>query len=173
VRAVALRRPTVTASLVALCLVVLVAAVATALVIRDRHAENEAEQNRRAEVVSAAQRFTVTWNTIDPKRLEQYVDEVGALLTDEFRKEAFGEQTADAIELLKQGGLTSDARVLTNEDDIPLVGISTIDPNSATAMVVADSNRTVEGQRVRRHWRWQLELVEQDGTWLVDDLKTV
>lgn len=167
------RRPSVTALLVALCVVVLTAAVATALVLRDRDADLEAEQTRRAEVVSAAQRFTVTWNTIDPERIEQYVDEVSALLTDEFRAEAFGKETEEAVKLLREGGLTSDARVLTNEDGIPLVGVSTIDPNSATVLVVADSNRTIDKQRVRRHWRWQLELVKQGDQWLVDDLKTV
>lgn len=167
------RRPSVTALLVALCLVVLTAAVVVALVLRARDAEIQAEQNRRAEVVAAAQRFTITWNTIDPEQIEQYVDEVGSLLTDDFRQEAFGDEVDEAVELLREGGLTSDARVLTDEDGVPLVGVSTIDPNSATVLVVADSNRTIDEQRVRRHWRWQLELVKQDDQWLVDDLKTV
>jgi predicted membrane-bound mannosyltransferase len=167
------RGPSWTAILVAVCLTVLTAAVVVALVLRDRNADIEAERARQAEVVAAAQRFTVTWNTIEPEKIEEYVDQVGALLTDEFRQEAFGEETEDAIELLQEGGLTSDARVLTDGDGVPLVGISTIDPNSATVLVVANSNRNIDGQRVRRHWRWQLELVEQDGEWLVDDLKTV
>lgn len=162
-----------TAVLVVVCLVVLSAALATALVLRDRNGDVETEQQRRAEVVSAAERFTVTWNTIEPDEIEQYVDEVGALLTEEFRQEAFGKEVDEAIKMLRQGGLTSDARVLTDQDGVPLIGVSTIDPNSATVLVVADSNRTVNGQRVRRHWRWQLELVEQDGQWLVDDLKTI
>lgn len=172
-RLASVRGSRLTALLAGVCIAVLVGALITALVLRERTADLDAEQSRRAEVVSAAERFTVSWNTIDPKRIEQYVDEVGALLTDDFREQAFGKESRQAIELLKQGGLTSDAQVLRDADGIPLVGIGTIDPNSATVLVVANSNRTVGGQRVRRHWRWQLELVNQDGDWLVDDLKTV
>jgi hypothetical protein len=159
--------------LAGLCAVVLVAGLALGLWLRDQTEEIEREEQARAEVLAAAQRFTITWNTIDPKAAEEYVAQVGELVTDQFREEAFGGKDEEAAQLIGEGGVTSDAKVLVNADGTPLVGVSTLDPNSATVMVVADSNRSVNGQRALRHWRWQLELVKEGDEWLVDDLSTV
>jgi hypothetical protein len=49
--------------------------------MRGRSNDIEAAQSSRAEVVQAAQRFTVTWNTIDPKKVQEYVDAVAPLLS--------------------------------------------------------------------------------------------
>lgn len=154
-------------------MLVLIVGIVLGLWLRDRSNDIEGTEQARAEVVQAAQRFTVTWNTIDPKSAEEYVAQVDELVTDEFRKEAFGGKDEEAARLIRKGGITSDAKVLVNGDGIPLVGVSTLDPNSALVMVVADSNRSVNRQRAVRHWRWQLELVKEGDEWLVDDLSTV
>lgn len=167
------RRPRLATLLAGLCAVVLVAGIALGLWLRDQTQEIESEEQARAEVVAAAQRFTITWNTIDPKAAEEYVAQVGELVTDKFREEAFGGKDEEAARLIGEGGVTSDAKVLVNADGTPLVGISTLDPNSAIVLVVSDSNRSVNGQRAVRHWRWQLEMVKEGDEWLVDDLTTV
>ena len=167
------RRPRLATALAGVCAVVLVAGLVLGLWLRDRTEEIEREEQARAEVVAAAQRFTITWNTIDPEAAEEYVTQVGELVTDQFRKEAFQGKDEEAAQLISEGGVTSDAKVLVNEDGTPLVGVSTLDPNSAIVMVVADSNRNIDGQRALRHWRWQLELVKEGDEWLVDDLATV
>ena len=63
--------------------------------------------------------------------------------------------------------------MLTDGDGIPLVGIASIDGDSAEVLVVSDANRVANRQRVLRHWRWQVSLVKVDGEWLVDDFKEV
>jgi phosphohistidine swiveling domain-containing protein len=173
VRGTATRRPRLAGILAGLCVVVLVGGLVLGLWLRDRAGDIERRNQAEAEVVQAAQRFTVTWNTMDPDAAEQYVEQVEQLVTDKFREEAFGGQGAQAAELIREGGITSNAEVLVNQDGIPLVGISTLDPNSAIVMVVADSNRRVNKQRALRHWRWQLELVKEGDEWLVDELSTV
>ena len=167
------RRPWLATVLAGLCAVVLVGGLALGLWLRDQTEEIEREEQARAEVVAAAQRFTITWNTIDPEAAEEYVAQVGELVTDQFREEAFGGKDEEAAQLISEGGVTSDAKVLVNADGTPLVGVSTLDPNSAIVMVVSDSNRSINGQRALRHWRWQLELVKEGDEWLVDDLSTV
>lgn len=159
--------------LAGLCVLVLVGGLVLGLWLRDRADDIERADQAEAEVVQAAQRFTVTWNTVDPEEAEQYVDLVEEMVTAEFFEEAFGGRRDEAVKLIREGGVTSEAEVLLNDDGIPLVGVSAIDPNSAVVMVVADSNRRVNGQRVLRHWRWQLELVKEGDEWLVDDLSTV
>ncbi len=156
-----------------LCAVVLIAGLVLGLWLRDQAGEIDEREQDRAEVVQAAQRFTVTWNTIDPEEADQYLEQVSGLITERFQEEAFGGQGQQAAEVIRKGGVTSDAKVLTDGDGVPLVGISVIDPNSATVLVVSDSQRSVKEQQALRHWRWQLELVKQDGEWLVDDLATI
>jgi hypothetical protein len=173
VRLAATRRTRLATILAGLCAVLLVGGLVLGVWLRERSGDMERADKDHVDVVQAAQRFTVTWNTMDPEDAEGYVSRVDDLITDKFREEAFGGQDEEAVKLIREGGITSDAKVLVNGDGIPLVGVSTIDPNSAVVMVVADSNRTVNKQRVQRHWRWQLELVKQDGQWLVDDLSTV
>ncbi len=167
------RHPRIATVLAAVCAVVLVAGIAFGVWLRDQSSEIDQESQDRAEVVQAAQRFTITWNTIDPDQADEYLEQVNALVTDGFEEKAFGGQGEEAAKVIRQGGVTSQAKVLTDGDDVPLVGISVIDPNSATALVVSDSQRTVGEQEALRHWRWQLDLVKQDGDWLVDDLSTV
>jgi phosphohistidine swiveling domain-containing protein len=169
----ATRRPQLATILAGLCVLTLVVGLVLGFWLRDRAVDINQTKRSEAEVVQAAQRFTITWNTMDPEQAEQYVEQIDELVTDEFKQKAFGGETEQAAELIREGGITSDAEVLVDKDGIPLVGLSVIDPNSAVVMVVADSNRQVNGQRAVRHWRWQLELVKEDDEWLVNDLTTV
>ena len=63
--------------------------------------------------------------------------------------------------------------MLENRDEIPLVGVASMDDDSAEVLVVSDANRTANGQKVLRHWRWQIHLVKVDGQWLVDDFDEI
>jgi hypothetical protein len=63
--------------------------------------------------------------------------------------------------------------VLADEKEIPLIGIASMDDDSAEVLVVSDAQRVASGQEVLRHWRWQVSLVLRDGKWLVDDFEEV
>lgn len=171
--AAATRRPRLATVLAGLCVLTLVTGLALGVWLNGRADDIDSRKQAEAEVVQAAQRFTVTWNTIDPDQAEQYVEQVDELVTDEFQEQAFGGEVDRAAELIREGGVVSDAEVLVDEDGIPLIGVSTLDPNSAIVLVVADSNRRVNRQRALRHWRWQLELVRDGDEWLVNDLSAV
>jgi hypothetical protein len=150
----------------------ILAGVAIVLWLRPDSQQAVEEDTNRAEVVQAAQRFTVTWNTIDPKKAQEYVDRVAPLLSTKFRKE-FTDSKSDVIGGITQLGLSSTGKVLNDEDGIPLIGISDIDSDSASVLVVSDSQRVSGGQPVLRHWRWELSMVKVGHSWLVDDLKAV
>lgn len=165
-------RPRLATALAVLCALALVGGVAAGLWMRGRSSDIEAGNTDRAEVVQAAQRFTVTWNTIDPKKVQEYVDAVAPLLSTKFRKD-FTDNQSDVIGGITQLGLSSTGKVLNDEDGIPLIGIADLDEDSAKVMVVSDSQRVSGGQPVVRHWRWELTMVKVKDQWLVDDLKAV
>ena len=165
-------RPRLATALAVLCVLALVGGVVAGLWMRGRSADIEADDTARAELVQAAQRFTVTWNTIDPKKPQEYVDAVSPLLSTKFRKE-FTDTQSDVIGGITQLGLSSTGKVLNDEDGLPLIGIADLDDDSAKVLVVSDSRRVSSGQPVVRHWRWELSMVEVDGDWLVDGLKAV
>lgn len=132
---------------------------------------DQAEQDRIA-VLQATERFTETWNTFQPDDVEGYVDRVSALLTTAF-KAKFTNASGDLARAIAAQKLASQGEVLVDDDGIPLVGIASIDPDSAQTLVVSDASRVASGQKVLRHWRWQVFLVKVGGQWLVDDFKEV
>jgi hypothetical protein len=165
-------RPRLATALAVLCVLALVGGIAVGVWMRQESTDITTGDTERAEVVQSAQRFTVTWNTIDPKDPEGYVDKVAPLLSTKFRKE-FTDTKSDVIGGITQLGLSSTGKVLNDEDGIPLVGIADLDDDSAKVLVVSDSQRVSGGQPVVRHWRWELTMGKVDGDWLVDDLKAV
>ena len=165
-------RPLLATVLTGLCALVLFSGLVFLFWLRGQTQEHEDAQQDRAAVVQAAQRFTVTWNTFRPKDADTYVERVTPLLSTKFAKE-FADASEDVVTGITQQRLFSKGRVLTDGDDVPLVGIASIDPDSAEVLVVADATRVANRQRVLRHWRWQLSMVKVDGEWLVDHFKEV
>jgi hypothetical protein len=140
--------------------------------LRGETTEADAAGQDRLEVVQAAERFVETWNTFTPDEAEQYVDDVAPLLSTKFRKE-FTDSAENVLTGIRQQQLSSEGEVLVDADGIPLVGVATMDQDSAEVLVVSDANRVTAGQQVVRHWRWQVSLVQVDGEWLVDAFKEV
>jgi len=162
----------VATALAVLCVMALVAAVVLAVVLRNGAAAQDRVEADRAEVVQATQRFVETWNTFEPGQAEDYVASVEPLLTTKFRKQ-FTDAAQDVITGITQQKLRSTGAVLSDTAGIPLVGIATMDSDSAEVLVVSDATRVANGQRVQRHWRWQVELEKVDGEWLVDRFEEV
>lgn len=166
------RRPRLAAALAALCVLALVGGLVLAFWLQDRTEEREAAEQDRIEAMQAAQAFTEVWNTFRPNDVSGYVERVTPLLTSKFETE-FSNAAEDVVTGITQQRLSSRGEVLTDADGVPLVGISSIDPDSAEVLVVADANRVANRQRVLRHWRWQVSLRKVDGEWLVDSFKEV
>jgi hypothetical protein len=165
------RRPVLATVLAALCLLLIAAGVAVYFYVRPAATDTAAAEDR-ANVVQASERFVETWNTFTAKDAPTYVKEVAPLLTTKFRTE-FTNASHDVINGIQQQGLSSSGKVLVDEDGVPLVGIERIDPDSASVLVVSDANRVSNGQKVLRHWRWEVELDKVGGRWLVDSFKEI
>jgi Mce-associated membrane protein len=158
--------------LAALCvLVLLVGIVVNVYLGRTKGAQDRTEADRLA-VLQATEKFTESWNTFQPDEADAYVERVAPLLTTKFRKD-FTDSAQDVVTGIQQQQLSSTGEVLVDADGIPLVGVSTLDNDSAEVLVVSDANRVAGGQKVLRHWRWQVSLVKVDGEWLVDSFKEV
>jgi len=165
-------RPRLATVLAVLCALALIGGIVLALWLQDRTEEAEAAEQDRIEAMQAAEEFTVVWNTFRPKDASTYVERVSPLLSSKFKGE-FTNAAEDVVVGITQQRLFSKGEVLRDGDGIPLVGISSIDPDSAEVLVVADAKRVANRQRVLRHWRWQVSLVKVDGEWLVDSFKEV
>ena len=159
--------PVVATVLAALCVLVLVGGIVLGVVLQGKSDDIGAQEQDEVAVRAAAQRFTDTWNTFSADGAQAYVDQVSPLLSTKFRAQ-FTDAATDVVSGIQQQQLSSKGAVLEDKDEIPLVGVATMDGDSAEVLVVADAQRTSNGQKVLRHWRWQLHMVKVDGTWLVD-----
>ena len=165
-------RPRLATALAVLCVLALVGGLVLFFWLQDRTEERVAAAENRAEVVEAAEQFTEVWNTFRPSDAETYVERVSPLLSTKFRTE-FENAAEDVVAGITQGRLLSKGIVLEDGDGVPLIGVASMDADSAEVLVVADARRIANRQRVLRHWRWQVSLVKVDGQWLVDDFKEV
>ena len=165
-------RRTLASVLALLCVLALAGAVALGTWLIGATRESSREASERAEVVQAAERFTETWNTFTSENADEYIEQVAPLLSTKFRKE-FEDSAENVLTGIRQQQLTSQGKVLADEEEIPLIGIASMDDDSAEVLVVSDAQRVASGQEVLRHWRWQVSLVLRDGEWLVDDFEEV
>lgn len=165
-------RPAVASVLAALCVLALVGGIVLFTWLRGETAEREDAEQDRIAAMQAAERFTITWNTFRPTEVESYVEDVSSLLSTKFATE-FKNAAEDVALGIREQRLFSKGEVLVDGEGIPLVGVAALDGDSAEVLVVSDAKRVADGQRVLRHWRWQISLVEVDGEWLVDDFKEV
>lgn len=165
-------RPRLATVLAVLTALALVGAITLGWWLRSQEQEITAAEQDRIAVMQASERFVETWNTFTPDDVDDYVERVSDLLTTKFRTD-FNDAAQDVVTGIEQQQLSSTGEVLVDGDGIPLVGIATIDPDSAEVLVVSDANRVSAGQEVLRHWRWQVSLVKVDGEWLVDSFKEV
>jgi Mce-associated membrane protein len=163
-------RPGLRWALTALAATVLVVALAAivylAVDVRPRAEAAETEEQSRAEVTRAAERFVVRFNTYDAGSVDEYAASLRDLLSPKF-KASFDQDFEQASQLITQSKLRSEGEVLAS-------GVASVDPDSARVLVVADADASsaVEG-KVQRHFRWAVSLVSIDGEWLVDDYRPV
>ena len=158
--------------LAVLCTLTLIGGIVLLFWLQDRTDDIADAEQDRIEAMQAAERFTVEWNTFRPTEVDDYIDRVTPLLSSKFEGE-FTNAAPDVVEGITQQRLFSKGEVLRDGDGVPLVGVSSIDADSAEVLVVSDAKRVANRQRVLRHWRWQVSLVKVDGEWLVDKFKEV
>ncbi|NGN92773.1 hypothetical protein G5C66_08500 [Nocardioides sp. KC13] len=137
---------------------------------------DESVVSQREQVMAAADKFVARVNTYGPedigsdkKTMPDYRKEVGALLTPKFEKSFLGNVAFAEATVVQQGvGRTT---------DVHGTAVAGLDEDSATVLVVAElaiSYPKSEGseervESARQLARTEVELVKQNGKWLVDD----
>jgi hypothetical protein len=160
-------------------LVVLIAIILAAAGYIGWHLTRGADDSvvsQREQTMSAADKFVQRVNTYGPddlgsdkQTMPKYRSRVGELLTSKFEKEFLG-NVAFAEATVAQTGV--DRTV-----DVHSAGVAGLDEDSATVLVVAEiaisypkSEKSAERvDAARQLSRTEVELIKQDGKWLVDD----
>jgi Mce-associated membrane protein len=129
--------------------------------------EARAEEDRYDDVLRAATAEVVAFTTLDYRDIEPSVERVLDGATGDF-KEQFESSRPQLEQLSRENESVSEGRVLE-------AGVVSMDDDSATVVVVADSRVTnVNAPEPQpRHYRLQLDLVLQGDRWLTSDLQFV
>lgn len=127
--------------------------------------EAESTLDARREVVGVAERFVVRFNTYEPGAVDGYTSEMESMLTTS-AKTAFGNQVEDIARLIQETDLSSEGEVLAS-------AVAHVDQDDATVLVVADARTTSTAGPTQRHFRWEIDLRQVEGRWLVDDFSPV
>ncbi len=148
-------------------LLVVAVGFGVALTVLGRDASTAAvstqESATRHEVQRVASAFAANVNTYSSKDLEDYEKRVRPLLTEGF-EQSFGRAINGLVAQMRTARLESKGEVL-------VTGVSQLDRDSATVLVVADADvQTSAGPRAR-HFRWRVDLAREDGRWLVNDFE--
>ena len=153
--------------LVAALAVLVLALLVTGAVLLPRWQDARAEEERRRDVLRAATAEVVAFTTLDYRDIEPSVDRVLEGATGDF-KDQFEASRSQLEQLSRDNESVSEGRVLE-------AGVVSMDEDSATVVVVADSQVTNKStdEAQPRHYRLQLDLVLEDGRWLTSDLQFV
>lgn len=130
-------------------------------------------QKQRDAVMSQAQQFMLRMGTYGPDLLDdkggmpEYRSRVKAVITPKFAV-SFEKQAGTAEQLVAGSGVSRQA-------DVFATGVSTLDGDSATALVAGSFNDTYKkaAQPETIPFRIRVTLVKTDGKWLVDDFTPV
>lgn len=164
-------RPRRHAVLYALALLLACVCVAGGVAAYRTHDNREAakvEQERYGDVVEAASAEAVAIVSIDYRELEATFDRVTAGATGKFLKE-YTESWNEQLDLFEQS-----KSITTGE--VRSAGVSTIDDDSATVMVVVKGtaqNTATGNEPQERRYRLRLDVVNVDGEWLTSALEFV
>jgi len=137
---------------------------------------DESVVSQREQVMAAADKFVGRVNTYGPddvgsdkKTMPEYRERVGEMLTPKFEKSFLGNVAFAEATVIQQGvGRTT---------SVHSTAVAGLDEDSATVLVVAElaiSYPKAEGseervEAARQLARTEVELVKQNGKWLVDD----
>ena len=122
------------------------------------------ESVAREDVQRVASSFAANVNTYSSSDIDDYTKRVKPLLTDKFEG-SFNRSVQGIVAQMRSAQIESEGEVL-------VTGVSSVDHDSATVLVVCDADvSTAVGDRAR-HFRWEVDLVRQDDRWLVDGFET-
>jgi len=123
---------------------------------------------RHRDVAAAGEELALAFLSVDHRDMDALVDTVLAGSTGEFARQ----YAAERDRLVREA---RDARAVSAAE-VVAVGVDDLDEDSATVLVAADTvvrNRTTAERAEARYYRLRLDLVLEDGRWLVQDVEFV
>ena len=138
-----------------------------------RRGEADDLQRERESAMAQTDQFMLRMGTYGPDLLDdkgqmpEYRSRVEEVITPKFAT-SFEKQAGTAEQLVAQAGVSRTA-------DVFATGVSTIDSDSATALVAGTFTDSYQkgGQQEPIPFRISVSLVKTDGKWLVDDFTPV
>lgn len=121
------------------------------------------ESQARGEVQRVASAFAANVNTYSSENVDGYAKRVRPLLTDKFGS-SFDNAIQSILQKMRSFRIESKGEVL-------VTGVSSIDRDSATVLVVADADVSTSTGSRARHFRWQVDLARQGREWLVNNFE--
>lgn len=114
-----------------------------------------------ARVKAVSEEFALRMDSLSSDDVPGYINKVAEVLTTRCRADF------EKSEAALTGSIG--AVEFTTKGFIRATGVSTLDDDSATVMVVHDSQKTAgSGQSLLSAYRWTISLRKVNGTWLVD-----
>jgi Mce-associated membrane protein len=165
------RAPWLDAVLYGVALVLAAACVAGGVATYRAHEDRQdarTEQERYGDVVKAASVQAEALVNLDYRDLQATYDEVTAGATGDFLKQ-YTDSWKDQQQIFQQAKSVSTGKVRA-------AAVSNIDQDSATVMVAVQgtTRNTATGEEAQqRRFRFRVDVVEVDGTWLTQKLEFV
>ena len=129
---------------------------------------SEALAQQYSDIRSAARAETLAFLAVDHTRMDELTDRVISGATGAFKK-----QYEASLKSLKETAISQES---ISKGHIDQIGLSEVEPRSASVFVAAGSkvqNKGTKGEVQDRSWRIKLTMVKQDSRWLVSQLEFV
>jgi hypothetical protein len=158
------RARTVQVISIALAVVLVLALGAAAwLGLKSRAADER--QQERASASSVASQFALRMDNVDGSDFDGYIKGINELLTTKAKTK--NKKTFDSI---KQ---SYEAARVKGTGKVLLTAVADDDEDSATVLVVHDASVNTTQGKIDHHYRWSVDVVKVDDSWLVDDFNPV
>jgi Mce-associated membrane protein len=131
-------------------------------------ASSDAEQQRVADQLVFAERFALAFTNIRYDDVASHIEAVASMSTGEFL-EQYSTGTTDLRELVQEAQSVQETEVVWS-------AVSSTDTTQAVIILALQgtvSNAATEGRPQARQHRLQLDIVLEDGQWMVRDLQWV
>ncbi|MCW2761431.1 MAG: hypothetical protein JWR85_1632 [Marmoricola sp.] len=145
--------------------VVLVAAVGVSVWFGLKIRDDRDAQQERAKAANVASQFALRMDKVDGTDFDGYIKGVNQLLTTKAKTK--NNQVFDAM---KQ---SYEAAKVKGTGKVLLTAVGDSDDDSATVLVVHDADVTTAQGNIAHHYRWSVNVVKVNGSWLVDDFNPV
>jgi Mce-associated membrane protein len=145
--------------------VVLVLAVAAAVWFGLKARSDQDAQQERAAAANVASQFALRMDKVDGADFDGYIKGVNDLLTTKAKT-----KNTEVFNAMKQSYETAKVK---GSGKVLLTAVGDSDEDSATVLVVHDADVTTTQGNIEHHYRWTVNVVKVDGSWLVDDFNPV